>query len=104
MPPPEPRSNTTSPGFRVARAVGFPHPSDASMASSGTCPAWEELYRLDVIGSQPNPLAAVAPQQLLPPIFTRKAAWPYFSLTTFLMSVVLMMTSPIYKAGRYFGV
>jgi len=44
------------------------------MASSGTCPDWEESYRLDVIGSQPKPLAAVAPQQLLPPDFTRKAA------------------------------
>ena len=37
------------------------------MASSGTCPACVESYRLDVIGSQPKPLAAVAPQQLLPP-------------------------------------
>jgi len=42
------------------------------MASSGTWPAWEESYRLEVIGSQPNPLAAVAPQQLLPPLFTRQ--------------------------------
>src|SRR5208282_2476984 len=104
IPPPEPRSRTTSPGFNFANAVGFPHPNEASMASSGTCPACEESYRLDVIGSQRKPLAAVAPQQLLPPDFTRNAAWPYFSLTTSLMSVVLMMTSPIYKAGRYLGV
>jgi hypothetical protein len=46
-----------------------------------------------VMGSQPIPLAAVAPQQLLPPLFTLSAAWPYFSLTTcftpaFSMSVV----------------
>jgi len=65
--------------------------NEASMASSGTCPACEESYRFDVIGSQPQPLAAAAPQQLLPPLFTRKAAWPYFSLTTSLMSVGLMM-------------
>jgi len=62
------------------------------MASSGSCPNWEESYRLDVIGSQPKPLAAVAPQHLLPPLFTRNAAWPYFSLTTSLMSVVLMVS------------
>src|ERR1022692_1051999 len=91
MPPPEPRSRTTSPAFNFANAVGFPHPSEASMASSGTWPAWEESYRLEVIGSQPNPLAAVAPQQLLPPLFTRNAAWPYFSLTTSLISALLMV-------------
>src|SRR5580658_2039055 len=90
MPPPEPRSNTTSPGFSVANAVGFPHPSEASLASSGTCPAWEESYRLEVIGSQPDPLDAVAPQQPLPPLLTRKAAWPYLSLTMSLTSVLLM--------------
>ena len=44
---------------------------------------------MEVIGSQPEPLAAVAPQQLLPPLY-RKAAWPYFSLTTFFMSALLM--------------
>ena len=35
MPPPEPKSNTISPGFRVASAVGLPHPSEALSASSG---------------------------------------------------------------------
>src|ERR1039457_1190622 len=39
------------------------------------------------MGSQ-QPLLAVAPQQELPPDFTRKAASPYFCLTTSLMSVV----------------
>src|SRR5208282_2567429 len=95
-PPPEPRSTTTSPAFSFANAVGFPHPKEASMASSGTCPAWEESYRLEVIGSQPNPRAAVAPQQLLPPVFTRKAAWPYFSFTTFLISVLLTVASLLF--------
>jgi hypothetical protein len=36
-----------------------------------------------VIGSQ-QPLLAVAPQQELPPAFTRSAALPYFSLDYFL--------------------
>src|SRR5450631_209530 len=39
------------------------------------------------MGSQ-QPLLAVAPQQELPPDFTRRAASPYFCLTTSLMSVV----------------
>src|SRR5258708_19595970 len=34
----------------------------------------------------PQPLPAVAPQQELPPDFTRRAACPYFSFTTSLMS------------------
>ena len=40
----------------------------------------------DGIAAAPSP--AVAPQQELPPVFTRRAAWPYFSFTTSLMSVV----------------
>src|SRR5579864_3827647 len=39
------------------------------------------------MGSQ-HPVLAVAPQQELPPVFTRKAASPYFCFTTSLMSVV----------------
>src|SRR5579862_792082 len=89
MPPPEPRSRTTSPGLRVARAVGLPQPKDASIASSGTSPVCAESYRSEVIGSQPRTLAAVAPQQLLPPVFTRRAAWPYFSLTTSLIASLI---------------
>ena len=38
------------------------------------------------MGSRARPLGAVAPQQPLPPLFTRSAACPYFSLTTSLMS------------------
>src|SRR5216684_2838213 len=91
MPPPEPRSRTTSPGFNWANAVGLPQPRDASKASSGICPACEASYRLTVIGSQP--VLAVAPQQELPPDFTRKAASPYFSFTTCLMSAVSVLTT-----------
>ena len=44
IPPPVSRSRTISPGFNFANAVGFPHPNEASIASSGTWPAWEESY------------------------------------------------------------
>src|SRR5208283_1933399 len=89
MPPPEPRSSTTSPAFRFAKAVGFPQPSEASTASSGSCPVCAASYKLEVIGSA-HPLLAVAPQQELPPLFTRSAASPYFSLTIVLISMPLM--------------
>jgi hypothetical protein len=43
------------------------------------------------MGSQHSGLAAVAPQQPLPPVVTRKAACPYFSFTTSLMSLVSLL-------------
>src|SRR5260221_7089145 len=85
MPPPDPRSSTVSPGLNCASAVGLPHPSEASIASSGICRACASSYRFEVIGSQESPPAAAAPQQLLPPLVTRNAACPYFSFTTSLM-------------------
>ena len=36
MPPPDPRSSTTSPGRRSARAVGLPQPRLAATASAGS--------------------------------------------------------------------
>src|SRR5258708_33317537 len=42
------------------------------------------------MGSQ-QPVLAVAPQQELPPDFTRNAASPYFSFTTCLMSAVSVL-------------
>src|SRR5580698_6264878 len=42
------------------------------------------------MGSAPEPQAAVAPQQALPPRFTRSAAWPYFSFTASFMSSPLL--------------
>src|SRR4051812_44188182 len=62
-------------------------------ASAGICPICDASYKFDVMGSA-HPLEAVAPQQELPPDFTRRAASPYFCLTTSLISaasVVLMM-------------
>src|SRR5579871_1637629 len=42
------------------------------------------------MGSQHPSSAADAPQQELPPLVTRRAAWPYFSFTTSLMSVLIV--------------
>src|SRR5436305_12618663 len=93
MPPPEPKSSTTSPGFKLANAVGLPQPRDASRASSGIWLASESVYNFEVMGSQQCwSVAAVAPQQELPPFVTRSAACPYFSLTTSLISVLIVVS------------
>src|SRR6266436_9772525 len=78
IPPPDPKSSTTSPGFNFAKAVGLPQPSEACNASPGICSLCAASYRLEVIGSQLVPLASAVPQQL--PLFPRSAACPYFSL------------------------
>jgi hypothetical protein len=43
------------------------------MASSGTCPALGRVIEIGGDWVAAQPLAAVAPQQLLPPVFTRKS-------------------------------
>src|SRR3954471_19415764 len=91
MPPPDPRSRTVSPGFRLAKAVGFPHPSEARTAVSGSSPFWASSYRLPVIGSAPQAVDEAEPQQELPPFEARRAACPYFSFTT---SLTLSISSP----------
>src|SRR5260370_12970756 len=91
MPPPEPRSRTTSPGFNFASAVGFPHPSEACSASPGTCCICVASYRLEVIASHVELVDSAVPQQLPP--FPRRAACPYFSLTISLMSVLSISSS-----------
>ena len=60
-------------------------------------PAWLtqvhgiEVIRLDGTQSATPPVAdAVAPQQELPSVFTRRAACPYFSLMTSLMSAIFV--------------
>src|ERR1039458_2814172 len=90
MPPPEPRSSTVSPRLSWASAVGLPHPSDALSASSGIWCAWSASYRSEVIGSQPPSTAADAPQQELPPVWTRRAAWPYLARTASLIFSALI--------------
>jgi hypothetical protein len=80
--------------------VGFPHPSEASTAASGSTSVSPLTYRLLVMGST-VPLNASPPQQLFtgpqhPPASavgaasatasTRRAAAPYFSRTTVVTS------------------
>src|SRR5437667_5507550 len=91
IPPPEPRSRTTSPAFNFASAVGFPQPSEACSASPGTCCICVASYKFEVIGSQLVPVASAVPQQL--PLFPRSAACPYFSLTISLMLVPSTLSS-----------
>src|ERR1700690_4106276 len=73
IPPPEPRSRTTSPGLSCASAVGFPQPSEASTAPAG---------------------AALEPQQQEEPLpeVTRSACSPYFSLTASLISICVLLS------------
>src|SRR5580693_8002210 len=93
-PPPEPRSRTVSPALSLASAVGFPQPSEASIASAGISLTCAASYRFDVIGSHPQLVeAAVAPQQELPPVVARSAASPYFSFTASLMFASAMRPS-----------
>src|SRR6202162_3882192 len=93
MPPPDPRSRTTSPGSIFARAVGFPHPSEARRAFSGTSARSEIAYRFDVIGSPDSPEADVFPQHDALPDSACRAASPYFSRTTSVMFWSVMVPS-----------
>src|SRR3984957_17462499 len=86
MPPPEPRSRTVSPALSLASAVGFPQPSEASIASGGISLACAASNRFEVLGWHPQVWeAAVAPQQELPPVVARSAASAYFSFTASLI-------------------
>jgi hypothetical protein len=51
------------------------------------------LYKLLVIGSAQWASDGAAPQQELPPLLTRRAASPYFSFTTILISVGVIVSS-----------
>ncbi len=85
MPPPEPRSSTTSPGFSSASAVGLPQPSEASTAFSGRLPVSSASYRSRVMGSGVSSQHALPPQQVdAAPAAARWAASPYFSRTAVL--------------------
>jgi hypothetical protein len=95
MPPPLPRSSTTSPSRSSARAVGLPHPRDASTAVSGREDAVTESYRSRVMGSLPSgPHPHDVPQHPpLDPEAARTAASPYFRRTP-------AFTSPLIVAPR----
>src|SRR5215217_6314527 len=87
MPPPLPRSSTTSPGQSVARAVGLPHPSDAAPAASGNPSSSSAEYPPPVqstpSASESSPRSPADPQQEAVPIpsSTVSAAPAYLSLT-----------------------
>jgi hypothetical protein len=79
MPPPEPRSSTTSPGCSAARAVGLPQPRLASTASSGRAAASAAEYRSAVMTSPPvASVLSSGPQHDARPArsVTRRAAAP----------------------------
>src|SRR5216684_2476597 len=93
MPPPEPRSSTTSPACRSASAVGLPQPREASTAWGGSTAVSAGSYRLLEIGPQcPPPLPPLpSPQQpSLFPVNTLSAAWPYLSRTESLIASPLI--------------
>src|SRR5688572_16484285 len=75
IPPPEPRSSTTSPSCSSASAVGLPQPSDASTASAGNPEVVISSYRSRVIGSGPHELPVPQhPPPVLPVLITDNAA------------------------------
>src|SRR5438105_3287606 len=74
MPPPEPRSSTTSPGLSCASAVGLPQPSEAAMASLGSSDVSPHPYKFDVMESRSPRDEALPQQEASPPALTRSAA------------------------------
>src|SRR3989304_1316711 len=94
MPPPEPRSRTTSPGSSAARAVGWPQPSEAATTSAGSDAVSPDVYRLAVMGS--HPLREVPGSQHEP---ARSAALAYFSFTIRLISCSAMSGSEVCSAA-----
>src|SRR4029077_601483 len=90
IPPPEPRSSTTSPAFNLASAVGFPHPSEAATASAGSPDFCASSYKFFVMGSHPLN-SPPPPQHADPPALTCFAACPYFCFTTSSMFVSLIV-------------
>src|ERR687889_2722783 len=87
MPPPLPRSSTTSPGQSVASAVGLPHPKDAAPAASGNPSSSSAEYPPPVqstpTASESSPRSPADPQHEAGsiPSSTVRAAPAYLSLT-----------------------
>src|SRR5215210_691842 len=87
MPPPLPRSSTTSPGESVASAVGLPHPKDAAPAACGSIFSSSAEYPPPVqstpSASESRPRSPADPQHEAVPVpsSTVSAAPAYLSLT-----------------------
>src|SRR5712664_4832149 len=102
MPPPEPRSSTTSPACNFASAVGFPQPSEAATACAGSPAFCASSYKFFVMGSQPLS-SPPPPQHAVPPAVTCFAARPYFCFTTswmFVSLICLLLDSPSQNPHR----
>ena len=70
MPPPEPRSNTTSPSCKSATAVGLPQPRLARTASAGSWPSSASSYwdaprpsASGAVGAAQQSLSMLVPQR-----------------------------------------
>src|SRR5215213_6659713 len=87
MPPPLPRSSTSSPGESVASVVGLPHPKDAAPAAWGSPPSSSAEYPPPVqstpSASESRPRSPADPQHEADPVPSRtvSAAPAYLSLT-----------------------
>src|SRR5215212_12024561 len=87
MPPPLPRSSTSSPGESVASVVGLPHPKDAAPAAWGSPPSSSAEYPPPVqstpSASESRPRSPAEPQHEAAPApsSTVSAAPAYLSLT-----------------------
>src|SRR5579862_2792386 len=100
IPPPDPRSSTVSPAFSCASAVGFPHPREAATTSFGNSATSPAAYKSDVIGSQHSVALVPHPQPLDAPAATRRAASPYFVLTTSLMFSFAIASSSAHRMDK----
>src|SRR5215211_2379509 len=100
MPPPLPRSSTTSPEESVARAVGLPHPSEAAPAAWGRPPSSSAEYPPPVqstpSASESRPRSPADPQHEDDPAPSKTvlAAPAYLSLTRSRNCLPMMLHAP----------
>src|SRR5215210_6715879 len=100
MPPPLPRSKTTSPAESVARAVGLPHPKEAAPAAWGSPLSSLAEYPPPVQStpraSESRPRSPADPQHEDDPAPSRTdlAAPAYLSLTRSRNCSTMMLDAP----------
>src|SRR5271168_224917 len=98
IPPPDPRSRTVSPGFSSVRAVGLPHPREASTAFSGKPSVSRAPYKSLVIGSQHR--IAGSQQAVAPESVMLLAIAPYLLLISVWVAIVGVLVCATSKIGR----